>query len=217
VRARAAPAAQSHRLGASFPDATTVSPGPAANRSPGGARAAPAAHTCRLDALSPADPTRRTNVVVVLAVGVPVRPRLSPSGLVVGRGPVRVTGTTTPSTGTTVRLAPPAPSRAAAGACSLDLGDRFRLPPQVTCAQPCGLPRCTSARGTRRCRWVRLVVLCAQVCSAGTRRCPVLPSRLQGCTIVQRRVRTQFDAHVNTRPPWSVWPGTSSRMVTKPG
>jgi hypothetical protein len=52
-------------------------------------------------------------------------------------------------------------------------GDCFRLLPQVTSAQPSGLPRCTSARGPRRCRTVRMVVICAHLCSAGTRRCLV--------------------------------------------
>jgi hypothetical protein len=94
-------------------------------------------------------------------------------------------------------------------------GGRFHPPNQVTYAQPRGLPRCTSARGPRRCQGVPVVVLCAHLCSAGTRRCPVLPRRRHGCTIVQRRARTQFDKHVNTRPPWSVWPGTSSRAVHK--
>jgi hypothetical protein len=37
------------------------------------------------------------------------------------------------------------------------------------------------------------------------------------CTHGQRRARTQLDSRVHPRPPWSVWPGKSSRMVTKPG
>jgi hypothetical protein len=157
---------------------------------------------------------------------------------------------TTHPKGPSVRLAPPAPSRAAAGSRSCRCGGGvrkrrtpkarvcgwlrprplglrlaagapgvvgvcFRSLPQVTSAQPRGLPRCTSARGTRRCRMVRGVVLCARVCSAGTRRCLVLPSHRQECTCVQRRARTQFDTHVNEGPPWSVWPGASSRMVHK--
>jgi hypothetical protein len=52
-------------------------------------------------------------------------------------------------------------------------GECFRLLPQATSAQPSGLPRCTSARGPRRCRGARIVVHCARVCSAGTRRCLV--------------------------------------------
>jgi hypothetical protein len=104
--------------------------------------------------------------------------------------------------------------RLAAGAPGV-VGVCFRSPPQVTCAQPRGLPRCTSARGTRRCRGVRFAFLCACLCSAGTRRCLALPGCRHGCTCVQRRARTQLDSHVNEGPPWSVWPGTSSRMVHK--
>jgi hypothetical protein len=95
------------------------------------------------------------------------------------------------------------------------MGCRFREPPQVTSAQPCGLPRCTSARGTRRCRAVRVVVLCARSCSAGTRRCFVLPRCRLLDTHGQRRARTQSDTHVDGGPPWSVWPGNSSRIVHK--
>jgi hypothetical protein len=51
--------------------------------------------------------------------------------------------------------------------------DRFLSPAQATSAQPSGLTRCTSARGTRRCQGARVVVIGAQVCSAGTRRCLV--------------------------------------------
>jgi hypothetical protein len=57
--------------------------------------------------------------------------------------------------------------------------------------------------------------MCAHMCSAGTRRCPVLPLRPHVCTIVQRRARTQSYTPVYTGPPWSVWPGKSSRMVHK--
>jgi hypothetical protein len=44
---------------------------------------------------------------------------------------------------------------------------------------------------------------------------PRVPRRGALCTRVQRRARTQFDAHVNLGPPWSVWPGTPSRVVHK--
>jgi hypothetical protein len=116
------------------------------------------------------------------------------------------------------RRQPPAASRPPPAASRVRVpSDRFQEATQATCAQPSGLTRCTSARGTRRCHWLRVVVLCARLCSAGTRRCPVLPRCRQVHTIVQRRARTQSDAHVDTRPPWSVWPGKSSRMVTKPG
>jgi hypothetical protein len=85
----------------------------------------------------------------------------------------------------------------------------------LTSAQPCGFPRCTSARGTRRCRWSRMELICARLCSAGTRRCPALTKCRHACTIVQRRARTQLDTHVNVGPPWSVWPDKSSRAVHK--
>jgi hypothetical protein len=58
---------------------------------------------------------------------------------------------------------------------------RFLSPAQATSAQPGGLPRCTSARGTRRCQGGRFVIICARVCSAGTRRCLVLPRRRHVC------------------------------------
>jgi hypothetical protein len=48
------------------------------------------------------------------------------------------------------------------------------------------------------------------VCTIVQRRDPTLPRaphRRPLCTRVQRRARTQFDTHVNERPPWSVWPG----------
>jgi hypothetical protein len=40
---------------------------------------------------------------------------------------------------------------------------RFHEPPQVACAQPSGLPRCTSARGTRRCQGAQMVDLCTRI------------------------------------------------------
>jgi hypothetical protein len=117
---------------------------------------------------------------------------------------------TTLASGAVVRLAPPAPSRAAAGwwfrgavlaggndapgrhGCAAGAARALRgcgwpmlrpaspsatcfyTPAQVTCAQPGGLNRCTSARGPRRCHGLRIVFLCARMCSAGTRRCLVL-------------------------------------------
>jgi hypothetical protein len=67
--------------------------------------------------------------------------------------------------------------------------------------------------------WAPIGLIGAQACSAGTRRCLVLPSRRLVSTRVQRRARTQLDSRVHTGPPWSVWPGKSSRAVqcTKPG
>jgi hypothetical protein len=160
-------------------------------------------------------------------------------------------GETTSPNGTRVRLAPPAPSRAAVGswcwrhgggegkrrrltarvcgrrrprppglrlaggASGLVVVGDFHTPPQVTCAQPSGLSRCTSARGPRRCLGLRIAVLCPRLCSAGTRRCPVLPGCRHARTFVQRRARTQLDTYVNTRPPWSVWPDSPSREVHK--
>jgi hypothetical protein len=162
VRARAAPAAHSRRLGAWLPDASTEPPAPS--------RAAAGSWSWRH--------------------GWWRRATIRPDG-------------------TSVRLAHAAPA--------LVFGGRLPPPTQVTCAQPGGLTRCTSARGTRRCRWGPRVVLCARSCSAGTRRCPVLPRFRPGCTRAQRRARTQFDTHANEGPPWSVWPGKSSRMVTKAG
>jgi hypothetical protein len=117
--------------------------------------------------------------------------------------------------GTSVRLVPPAPSGAAVGSgaavavvasgndapkrheCAAGAARALRgcgwpmarspclrrpsFPPsQATCAQPRVLSRCTSARGPRRCR--------------------VLPRHRPGCTIVQRRARTQSDTHVDTGP-----------------
>jgi hypothetical protein len=88
--------------------------------------------------------------------------------------------------------------RLAAG--SLVVSDCFLSRPQVTCAQPRGLHRCTSARGTRRCRAPRMAVLCAHLCSAGTRRCRALTECRHAQTMVQRRARTQSDKCVNRGP-----------------
>jgi hypothetical protein len=79
------------------------------------------------------------------------------------------------------------------------------------------VPRCTSARGTRRCHGLRRVVLCSPLCSAGTRRCPARPRCRHLRTFVQRRARTPSDTRANTRPPWSVWPDKSPRIAHKAG
>jgi hypothetical protein len=111
-RARAAPAAQSCRLGASFPDATTAPTGPAASRSPGGrGRRQPHSRAVWPRRYHPSrrrQHGRRSQAVV----------SWGPDGTVNATGLVHGRRATTNSMGTSVRLAPPAPSRAAVGGWS---------------------------------------------------------------------------------------------------
>jgi hypothetical protein len=63
-----------------------------------------------------------------------------------------------------------------------------------------------------------LAPCCRPLCTLVQRWDPALPRvprRGNLFTFVQRRARTQSYTHVNTRPPWSVWPGTPSRAVHK--
>jgi hypothetical protein len=65
-----------------------------------------------------------------------------------------------------------------------------------------------------------LAPCCRHLCTNVQRWDPTLPRvprRVPLCTHVQRRARTQFDRCVHTGPPWSVWPGKSSRAVHKAG
>jgi hypothetical protein len=95
---------------------------------------------------------------------------------------------TTPPHGAGVRLAPPAPSRAAAGRWSTRLW-RPCSPSSTSYMRPAPWPhpmhKCAMGPGAASCS--QYVVNCA--------------------IAVQRRARTQFDKCVHTRPPWSVWPG----------
>jgi hypothetical protein len=130
-RARAAPAAQSCRLGASFPDATTAPTGPAASRSPGGrGRRQPHSRAVWPRRYHPSrrrQHGRRSQAVV----------SWGPDGTVNATGLVHGRRATTNSMGTTVRLAPPAPSRAAAGSgsCRCGVGVRKR---RAQTTRPCG-------------------------------------------------------------------------------
>jgi hypothetical protein len=169
-RARAAPAAHSRRLGTSVPDATTVSPGPAANRSPRGrGRREPHTRAVWAHRCHPPTPHRQDQLPAAAREGAGGASRtLAPSGSIVvtrqhrdGRGGARTRlsrGATSAaclvrgrretmrSSGASVRLAPPAPSRAAAGRWSCRCGGggwQRRTPKACVCGwrrpRPAGL------------------------------------------------------------------------------
>jgi hypothetical protein len=197
-KARAAPAAHSHRLAASLSPATTATAGAArAVASWGDERCMSRSWAKRDDAFEWDE---------CAAGAARALPGCGWQVVLATRWWRRAT---TRPDGTSVSLAHAAPA--------LVFGGRLPPPTQVTCAQPRGFTRCTSARGPRRCPGERIATICARLCSAGTRRCLVLPRDRHLCTCVQRRARTQVDTRVTVGPPWSVWPDIPSRMVTKPG